>query len=110
MTHVVAPTISSNHPSLPNQPFFAWLRSQTALFVGQMLMLLGTVYSIVALVFYSSELHVPTGIITPKTNWLVEHHKQWLHAGVKITFVASQLFDSDMYSPYPVVPFTAGLH
>jgi hypothetical protein len=67
MTHVAAPKIASNHQSLPNQPFFAWLRTQTALFVGQMLMLLGAVYSIVALVYYISGLHVPTGIITPKT-------------------------------------------
>ena len=67
MTHVGVPTIASNNQSLPNQPFFAWLRTQTALFVGQMLVLIGAVYSIVALVYYISGLHVPTGIITPKT-------------------------------------------
>ena len=44
---------SQNQPSLPNQPFFAWLRTQTALFIGQIIGLLSVVTVPFALFYYS---------------------------------------------------------
>jgi hypothetical protein len=65
MTHTNLPAIASESVSLPNQPFFAWLRTQTALFVGQLLALIGAVGSIVALAYYVGGLHVPPSFLTP---------------------------------------------
>lgn len=68
MTHAGAATIATEHPALPNQPFYAWLRTQTALFVGQISALLGAAYLILALVYYvNGAAHVPAGIISGQT-------------------------------------------
>jgi len=64
MTHS-APAIAFEVVSVPNQSFFAWLRTQTALFVGQLLALIGAVGSIAALAYYVGGLHVPPTFLTP---------------------------------------------
>jgi hypothetical protein len=64
MTHTSAPAIASPPVSVPNQSFFAWLRTQTALFVGQILALVGAVGSIAGLAYYVGNLHGPP-ILTP---------------------------------------------
>ena len=51
MTHTI-PTFGSEQPVLPNQPFFSWLRTQTTLFIGQILALVGVVSSIASLIYY----------------------------------------------------------
>lgn len=64
MTHS-APSIAFEVVSVPNQSFFAWLRTQTALFVGQLLALIGAVGSIAALAYYVGGLHVPPSFLRP---------------------------------------------
>lgn len=44
---------SQSQRPLPNQPFFSWLRTQTGLFIGQIIGLLGTVSIPIALFYYS---------------------------------------------------------
>jgi hypothetical protein len=94
MTHAGAPTIDSDHPSLPNQPFFAWLRTQTALFIGQILALLGAVYLIVALAYYFGGLHVPAGIITPETIATVVIYSHLLFLTVFIVWLIRVMEDN----------------
>jgi hypothetical protein len=43
---------STEHPKLPNEPFFSWLRDQTALLVSQVPAVLTSVYLLAALVYY----------------------------------------------------------
>lgn len=45
-------TVPHEDPSLPNQPFFSWLRTQTGLFIGQFLALFAVVSSVAALIYY----------------------------------------------------------
>lgn len=51
MTHS-APTLGHEHVLLPNQSFFSWLRTQTTLFVSQILALLGFVSFFASLIYY----------------------------------------------------------
>lgn len=55
-----ASNTSQNQPSLPNQPFFSWLRTHTTLFIGQLIGLLSVVTAPIALVYYSHA--IPTDI------------------------------------------------
>lgn len=49
-----APTIDLSHdqPPLPNQHFSSWLRSQTALFISQIVAILGVISFLASLVYY----------------------------------------------------------
>lgn len=48
--HTISP--GTDQPSLPNQPFFSWLRGETTLFISQIAAALGLVYFLAALVYY----------------------------------------------------------
>ncbi len=52
MTTHAAPR-KPNQPSLPNQPFFSWLRTHTTLFIGQIIGLLSVLSVPIALFYYS---------------------------------------------------------
>jgi hypothetical protein len=57
MTAHSTPSKEDNEHSLPNQPFFGWLYSQTTLFYGQLISLISTAYLIFALFYYSDPHH-----------------------------------------------------
>jgi|GEM_PF-4148069 len=61
-----APAIAPAHdqPSLPNQPFFSWLRTHTALFIGQIVGLLSAISFLLALIYNSRRVDFP--VLTPK--------------------------------------------
>jgi hypothetical protein len=59
-----APQIDHNQPPLPNQPFNAWLRHQTALYISQLLSLLGFISFFASLIYYLR--HQDTEYFTPE--------------------------------------------
>lgn len=59
-THTPAIALGHHQPSLPNQPFFSWLRTHTALFIGQIVGLLGAVSFLAALIYYSRNAGINT--------------------------------------------------
>ncbi len=51
MTHSI-PTLSNEHSLLPNESFFGWLRTQTTLFISQILALLTFISFLASLIYY----------------------------------------------------------
>jgi hypothetical protein len=82
---MTTPTVtqSQNEPSLPNQPFFAWLRTHTTLFIGQMIGLLSVISVPIALIYYSHA--IPTDI-----EWqTVGHLVIYAHLLFLVLFIAA---------------------
>src|ERR1043165_4393646 len=52
-THTPTTPRSQHQTTLPNQPFFSWVRTQTGLFIGQIVGLLSVVSVPIALFYYS---------------------------------------------------------
>lgn len=52
-THAPVHLPGQEQASLPNQPFFSWLRTQTTLFVSQIIALFTLVYFLISLVYYA---------------------------------------------------------
>jgi len=42
--HVSTVPVTQSQPTLPNQPFFSWIRRETALFVSQIAAIFAFVY------------------------------------------------------------------
>jgi hypothetical protein len=51
--HSASPNIHVEHNVLPNQPFFSWLRTQTTLFISQIMGILTFIAFIASLIYYS---------------------------------------------------------
>src|SRR5215213_1687758 len=58
--------IETNEVNLPNQPFFSWLKSQTALLISQFLGLGSVLYVLAALIYYVKYLDASPKIFEPK--------------------------------------------
>lgn len=52
-SHSASPSIHVEHNVLPNQPFFSWLRTQTTLFISQIMGILGFIAFFASLIYYS---------------------------------------------------------
>lgn len=50
--HLRIPQFEHNEPSLPNQPFFSWLKSHNILFIGQILAILAFIGSLAGSIYY----------------------------------------------------------
>ncbi len=77
---------SQSQPSLPNQPFFAWLRTQTALFISQIIGLLSVVSVPIALFYYSMH-SLPEHFEWQKLE-LVGHYVIYAHLLFLFIFIA----------------------
>src|SRR5258708_5341640 len=76
-------------PSLPNQPFFSWLRTHTTLFIGQIFGLLSVVSFIAALIYYSKHASELFTSLQPATIVdTVEHLAIYAHLPFLVVFIA----------------------
>lgn len=66
MSHGFSTDTLSQEPLLPNQPFFSWLRTQTALFTSQILALLTIISALASLAYYLISLGHEGGPVEPK--------------------------------------------
>jgi hypothetical protein len=71
--HIPLPTIPHEDSSLPNQPFFSWLRTQTGLLVGQIVALLTFVYTVAAVIYYIKGSTFPTWLV-PDRKFVIYTH------------------------------------
>lgn len=52
-THAPIVPVPQGQPTLPNQPFFSWIRSETALFISQIAAAFAFVYGLISLTYYT---------------------------------------------------------
>lgn len=81
--HSLAAGTSQDHPSLPNQPFFSWLRGETALFLSHIVAISGFVYFLASLVYYATNLHHGVRIEQKRIQLVVDY----AHIVVIIVFI-----------------------
>lgn len=80
--------INDNESHLPNQSFFSWLKSQTALFISQFLGLASVAYVLVALGYYLKHLDTSPEIFNPKN---IQGFVIYAHIPFLLLFIVSLL-------------------
>ncbi|HKO99928.1 MAG TPA: hypothetical protein VJU86_23340 [Pyrinomonadaceae bacterium] len=77
-------TITDSQGQLPNQPFFSWLRTHTALFIGQIVGLLSAFSFLLALIYNSRRVGLPD--LTPQ---IIGQFIVYAHFPFLVVFIAA---------------------
>lgn len=95
MSHSPAHDIVQNQPPLPNQQFSSWLRGQTALFISQIVAVLGFVLFVGEEVYYVSHLQDQKGLMEPLTILVLVDYAHVVFVTLFILVLIQVLDDND---------------
>lgn len=95
MSHSPALEVIQNQPPLPNQHFSSWLRGQTALFVSQIVAVLGFVLFLGEEVYYVSHLKEQRELLEPLTILVLVDYAHVIFITLFILVLIQVLDDND---------------
>src|ERR1700754_4384294 len=95
MSHSPAPDVIQTQPPLPNQQFSSWLRGQTALFVSQIVAILGFVLFLGEEVYYVSHLKEQRELLEPLTILVLVDYAHVIFITLFILVLIQVLDDND---------------
>jgi len=86
-THAPTLPVPQGQPTLPNQPFFSWIRTETALFLSQIAAIFAFVYGLTSLAYYTLGARKEggeTGVFDPDT---IKMAVDYAHIAVIAVFI-----------------------